>query len=91
MKYNIVYTSKFKRSLRLCQKRGFDTNLIFNVIKSLEENGKVDMKYRPHKLTGNYENCWECHIKPGWLLIWEQDDTVLRLLLVDTGTHSDLF
>jgi mRNA interferase YafQ len=36
-------------------------------------------------------NIFECHIKPDWLLIWEQNDTELILLIVDTGTHSDLF
>ncbi|MBE6331358.1 MAG: hypothetical protein E7070_03490 [Bacteroidales bacterium] len=25
------------------------------------------------------------------MLVWEQDDNQLRLILVDTGTHSDLF
>ncbi|MBQ7743055.1 MAG: type II toxin-antitoxin system YafQ family toxin [Bacteroidaceae bacterium] len=30
-------------------------------------------------------------MQPDWLLIWEQDDFQLRLILVDTGTHADLF
>lgn len=30
-------------------------------------------------------------MQPDWLLIWEQYDRQLRLILVDTGTHSDLF
>ncbi len=33
----------------------------------------------------------ECHIQPDWLLVWQQDDEQLTLLLIDTGTHSDLF
>jgi len=49
------------------------------------------MNYRPHKLSGEYDNCWECHIKSDWLLIWEQNDTELTLLFTGTGTHSDLF
>ena len=42
-------------------------------------------------LSGKYEKVWECHIEPDWLLLWIQDDKVLTLLLVDTGSHSDLF
>ncbi|MBQ0074782.1 MAG: type II toxin-antitoxin system mRNA interferase toxin, RelE/StbE family, partial [Prevotella sp.] len=45
---------------------------------------------RPHKLHGNKEGLWECHIKADWLLIWQQNDTEMTLLMVSTGTHSDL-
>ena len=34
---------------------------------------------------------WECHIKPDWLLVWEQNDTDLILLMLNTGAHSDIF
>ena len=44
-----------------------------------------------HKLHGNLEGIWECHISPDWLMLWDQDDEKLTLLLLDTGTHSDLF
>ena len=40
---------------------------------------------------GKYTGCWECHLEPDWLLIWRQNDYALELILVDTGTHSDLF
>jgi mRNA interferase YafQ len=32
---------------------------------------------------------WECHIEPDWLLIW--DDAEDAIILVRTGTHTDLF
>lgn len=57
----------------------------------LQESGQLPVNYKPHKLSGNYKECWECHIKPDWLLIWKQNDKELTLLLLDTGTHSDLF
>lgn len=38
-----------------------------------------------------YSDFGECHITPDWLLIWEQNNKELILLLVDTGSHSDLF
>ena len=38
-----------------------------------------------------YKGCWECHINPDWLMIWKQFDKELQLILVDTGSHSDLF
>lgn len=60
-------------------------------ITILSENGKLPNKYRPHKLSGKFKNTWECHIEPDWLLIWEQNDSELTLLMLETGTHSDIF
>lgn len=61
------------------------------VIVLLMETGVLPVKYKPHKLTGNHKGQWECHIKPDWLLVWEQNDNEFTLLLLETGTHSDLF
>lgn len=65
--------------------------LLQKVVSLLAETGTLPAKYRPHKLSGNYDNCWECHIKGDWLLIWLQNDNELTLLFINTGTHSDLF
>lgn len=89
--YSIEYSNKFVKSLRLCQKRGFDMDLFRKVAHLLEINGTLPAKYKPHKLKGNYKDCWECHIQPDWLLIWQQNDKKLTLLFTDTGTHTDLF
>lgn len=48
-------------------------------------------KYRPHKLSSDYDGCWECHLKGNWLLIWKQNDQEMVLLFTGTDTHSDLF
>ena len=89
--YSINYTNRFKKDLQRCQKRGFDVSLVRTAISILQRDGKLPVSYRPHKLTGNYEGKWECHIKPDWLLVWEQNDTELRMLFLYTGTHADLF
>ena len=60
-------------------------------IRMLEAEGKLPSAYLPHKLTGNYAGCWECHLKPDWFLVWEQNDMELTLLFTGTGSHSDLF
>ena len=33
----------------------------------LRKGQTLDIKYRDHVLTGNYEGYRECHIKPDWL------------------------
>ena len=72
-------------------KRGLKLSLLYTVIEQLKLNGTLPKQYRAHKLSGNYANYWECHIKGDWLLIWEQNDDELILILTSTGTHSDLF
>ena len=62
------------------------------VMSILVETGVLPENYRPHKLKGKKGNAiWECHIQPDWLLVWEQHDDELIMLMLDTGTHSDLF
>lgn len=89
--YSIDYTNRFKKDLKRCQKRGLDLQLIHDAIALLKTTGTLPMSYRPHKLSGNRDGQWECHIEPDWLMIWEQNDMELTLLFLQTGTHSDLF
>lgn len=91
MSYEIEYTGKIKKDIKLALKRNFDITLFKEVVKLLEKDGKLPGKYKPHVLSGNYNDCWECHIKPDWLLIWTKNETIKLITLYRTGTHSDLF
>lgn len=91
MSYTIERTNQFKRSFKRCLKRGLDISKFEAVLRILSKEGSLPLKYRPHKLSGNYEGCWECHITSDWLLVWRQNDTVMQLLLIDTGSHADIF
>lgn len=73
------------------KKRGLDIRLLDNVIDMLRQGQTLDIKYRDHALTGNYEGYRECHIKSDWLLIYYIENDILTLTLSDTGSHSDLF
>ena len=89
--YQIEYSNKIKKEIKLAQKRGLNIDLFKDVVRLLETNGKLPAKYKPHVLKGNYKGLWECHIQPDWLLIWEQNNAIKLIFLVRTGTHSDLF
>ena len=89
--YELIYTGQFKKSLKKCVKRGLNIQDLIEVLDILQRTGELPSKYKPHKLSSDYQGRWECHIKPNWLLIWEQDDNSLKLILIDTGTHDDLF
>ena len=90
-KYNIVLTSMFKKDWKLAKKRGYDLNLLDDVVSTLSYGLPLDEKYKDHNLIGDCIGCRECHILPDWLLIYEIADDELILYLTRTGTHSDLF
>ena len=91
MSYKVETTRKFDKALIKCIKRGLDISKFKECVRLLSEEGKLPPKYRPHKLSGKFKGNWECHIEPNWLLVWSQNDTELTLLMLDTGTHSDIF
>ena len=68
MKYNLEYTSRFKKDYKLLIKRGYVELLIKDVISLLANGIPLPAKHRIHKLSGDYKDCWECHIQPDWLL-----------------------
>ena len=41
--------------------------------------------------TPSFKNCRECHIEPDWLLVYRFNNNELLLVLVETGSHSNLF
>lgn len=91
MKYILRPTSRFQKDLKRIQKRGYDLDLLKEIIKKLANGEELPQKNKDHFLTGNYANKKECHITPDWLLIYEIDGENLFLYLTRTGTHSDLF
>ena len=89
--YSINYTNRFNKDLKRCKKRGLDIQLIQNAVALLASTGTLPVQYRPHKLINQKIETWECHIQPDWLLIWKQIGNELELLMLNTGTHSDVF
>jgi mRNA interferase YafQ len=87
----LVFTNKFRKDIKLLQKRGYNMTLIKEAILTLEETGFLPSNYSPHKLSGNYSGYLEAHINPDWLIIWKFKITENEVWLTRTGTHSDLF
>lgn len=87
---DIVMSNRFKKDLKLAQKRGYNLTLLDEVVTTLSKLEPLPEKNRDHALTGNYIGFRECHIQPDWLLIYRIDDEELLLFLSRTGTHSDL-
>ena len=85
----LLTTGRFERDLRRSKRRGKNLNKLWTVVERLLQEQPLEPRHRVHRLSGDWAGSWECHIESDWLLIWHRrDDT---LVLVRTGTHSDLF
>jgi mRNA interferase YafQ len=85
----LLVENTFKRDLKLCRKRGANMNVLDAVVQILSNGDPLPPKHRPHKLSGEWNGFWECHVRPDLLLIYEVDDTSVRLIRL--GSHADLF
>ena len=86
---DIKLTSEFKQDRKRILKRNLDTSLIESVIDDLANDIPLPPANRDHNLTGTYKGKRECHIQPDWLLIYRKEKDLL--ILVRTGSHSDLY
>ena len=89
--YKIQPTSKFKRDIMYLKKRGYDLSLLDAVIQKLAKGEALPAQYRDHPLKGNRKGYRDCHILNDWIMIYKIDKGILTLILLETGTHSDLY
>jgi len=85
----IERTTQFKKDYKLAKKRGKKLERMETVIHLLAIEEPLPFRHKPHKLTGELEGYWECHVEPDYLLLYEY--IAGSLILVRMGTHSDLF
>ncbi|MBQ6481867.1 MAG: type II toxin-antitoxin system YafQ family toxin [Anaerolineaceae bacterium] len=91
MKYEVKFTTQFKKDLKRAKKQHKNLDKLFEVVSILANGEKLEEAYRDHELTGDYAGTRECHIEPDWLLVYEIQQSVLVLMLYRAGSHSDLF
>jgi len=89
----IEYQAQFKKDYKIAKKRGLNLSLLNEVIALLANEQPLPERYRVHPLNDSkhYQNVFECHILPNWLLVYQVKSNCLTLVLVRTGTHGDLF
>lgn len=85
----IFRTKKFEKGIELAKKRGKNMDKLKAVLTHLVTQTPLPANNKDHHLRGKYVNCRECHIEPDWLLVYYIEND--QLVLVSTGSHSDLF
>lgn len=92
-KYTLLYSTRFKKDFKKYLLQSQNLVAIKNTFSLLLYDGyaAIPSSMRPHKLAGNYKGCWECHVTPDLLLIWEQYEKEKEIMLIRLGSHSELF
>ena len=92
MIYTIKKTNQFKQDFKTCVKRGLNINEFVKVLELLQNGSTLPEKYKDHPLqpSKEFKNCRELHIEPDWLLVYQYIDNEIVLLLVRTGSHSEV-
>jgi mRNA interferase YafQ len=85
----ITFLKTFKKDFKKMVKRGYDPKKFEKVLDMLRSELLIPVKYRDHKLSGNFKGWRDIHIEPDWILIYKI--TGDEIICADTGTHSDLF
>ena len=84
-----VRSVQFKRDVRRAKKRGRDLTRLRTLLESLIRQEPLTARHLDHPLRGIWKGYREAHIEPDRLLIYRVEANAL--LLVRTGSHSDLF
>jgi mRNA interferase YafQ len=92
MRYKVFTTKGYRSSYkRVFRHKHFDEKLLNTIINTLANGEELPARFRDHQLIGSLKEYRECHIKNDLLLVYQKQDDLIVLTLVDIGTHSDLF
>jgi len=92
--YTIRRSKDFEISIQRLKHSGIKSSIskkIEQTIDLLASGQKLPLNYKDHSLNGELSKYRECHIKGDLLLIYKIEKENLILILVDIGSHSQLF
>jgi len=84
------YSVGFKKELKQAVFQGRDVMKIFPPLIMLLNGQPLPSQYHDHPLRGKWAGHREFHLEPDWLVVYRIENGKM-LVLVSTGTHSDLF
>ena len=61
------------------------------MVYRLENGVPLEAAGKDHALKGEFNGLRECHVRPDWLLVYTIQEEYVTLVLIGTGTHSDIF
>ena len=92
--YLVKRTKEFEKAYKKIKHSGLEKKIrpqLEFVVDNLSSGKVLDKKYQDHQLKGEFKDYRECHIKPDILLMYEIKNKELILILINIGSHSQLF
>ncbi|OHA86882.1 MAG: hypothetical protein A3A96_02935 [Candidatus Zambryskibacteria bacterium RIFCSPLOWO2_01_FULL_39_39] len=90
--YIIKESKKFRKSTRKYLRSGrIERENIESIVRILAIGGKLESKHKDHELKGRLQGVRECHMESDLLLLYQMDEENRTLLLINIGSHSELF
>ena len=92
MHYTVVYSWRFLKSLKDVRSYpGFKADKLILAIEHLSSRVPLPEQFYDHALSGDMTGYRECHIAPDILVVYELQDEILELVLINIGNHAQLF
>ena len=92
--YLIRKSKSFKKSFEKIKKSGIKDSVFIDLkfaINTIAKGDKLPESFQDHILSGEYLGYHDCHIRGDLILIYNIKKDNLVLVLIDLGSHSDLF
>lgn len=89
--FGLVLTRGFEKDVKRMERRGQNLAKLWKVVAILRQGKELPQQYRNHPLQGDMAGREECHIGPDWLLVYRRREDILVLVMLQTGTHADIF
>jgi mRNA interferase YafQ len=89
----IEYTTAFRKDFKRVKKGPHGPRLdalLAAVVDPLVDDKPLPPAKEDHPLSGEWDDCRDCHLKPDLVLIYRKPDKEI-LQLVRLGSHSELF
>lgn len=86
----VEFGTKARKDLKRYKNDRRKMEALYNVLDILRKGEDLPASYKPHRLSGNYVGCLECHIENDYLLIWQDEDENM-IYILRLGSHSELF
>lgn len=87
---DLIQTSTYKKQLKKYKHNKNVLDELFKIVEILVNEKPIPIKYKNHKLSGNFSNVMELHLKPDDLLLYVKIENK-NITLVGIGSHADLF
>jgi len=93
--YFIFKTKSFLKAFSKMKRSGtMNPRLVSDIEKTilvLASGEYIPPHYKDHALIGSMKDYRECHVRPDILIVYQKQDEKLILVLINIGSHSDLF